>query len=229
MNASFKLLTVSLVLGAAVWACGSDDEGTVTGTPGGSSGSGGSAAGEPGMTDGGKVGTAGSATAGTTMTQGGASDGGASTMPMGGDATTAMGGDSSTAMGGDASVPIGGMAGDGGAGGEPAAVPSCKGVVPVCSTLSAGQCLTVGGCAIANKCTGNAAACSTHLSTQTCAQADGCDNGQTCTGTPTPCADRATAIACDDGCTWTPCGGTATPCAGLDQNACGLQSGCSWQ
>lgn len=120
------------------------------------------------------------------------------------------------------------LASEGGAGGADAE-PSCKGAPPACSTLSNLQCFTVNGCEVANECTGAPAACATHLSKPTCAQAEGCDNGSTCRGTPTPCTERATAVACDNGCTWTPCGGTAIACAGLKETACSLQPGCRWE
>jgi hypothetical protein len=103
----------------------------------------------------------------------------------------------------------------------------------VCSTLNDLQCALVAGCAAAAEpCAGNNPdACSTYLSAPLCAQAVGCSWTQgACAGTPTACADRDTAIACTNGCTWTPCGGTATACSTYtDSAACELQSNCTWQ
>jgi hypothetical protein len=124
-----------------------------------------------------------------------------------------------------------GAAGAAGAGGAPDPGPSCTGTPPVCNTLNDVQCALVAGCgAAAESCAGTPPACSTYLSAPLCAQATGCAWNGACTGTPLACADRDNQIACSNGCTWTPCDGTATACTTYtDSTTCELQSNCTWQ
>jgi hypothetical protein len=233
MRASFKLVTLSVVLSLGAWACGSDDDEAVEG----GSGRGGSAGSSSNGGKSGNTSTAGRGTmAGEATTLGGVggeSPLGGAGVPAGGDTgaagdTSSMAGEPATG-GAAGAAGAGGGASAGGAGGD-GSVASCKGTPPACAAQSELGCSTVAGCApLATKCSGAPDACETYLSTPTCAQAQGCSNGASCTGTPTACADRLTAIACDDGCAWVPCGGPPTACRTVHEATCALHSGCTWE